>query len=138
MHLLTKKTIYRTRILILSIYIAFCAVIISKYQLSILVSILLFLAGGGLVLLLDPLLKPILNWRAKKISKQQLIIDKHINIAKKSNKKDFYLGPDKEHTVWARNLVEASTIYNAHVRPKVIKHPTKVFYYISKDCNNVN
>lgn len=123
-------------LIILTIYTAICASIIRYYQLSFPVSILLFLSGGGIVVLVNPLLKPIIKYQEKKAIEKQSVIDKHMAIAKKSGKKAFAIGPEKLHTVWAQNNFEANKLYHLHIAPRITYNPTKAFYYISKNCNN--
>ncbi len=135
---ISKISINKALILVLCIYIAICAYIINYFKLNIPVSILLFLSGGGVIILINPFLKPLVKLKQKAYDKKQKKIDFHINIAKKSGKRSFAMGPDKKHTVWAVNIVEAAKLYNLHIKPKLIKHPNKSFWYISKLCNNTS
>src|SRR5690606_15035938 len=100
-------------------------------------SILLYLSGFGIIILLDPLFYYFNKWRAKKLAKKQAVIDKHIKIAKKQGLSFYQLGPKKQHTVWAKDLLKAQKIYRDKILPNVVLHPKTEFYYISHACNNL-
>jgi hypothetical protein len=141
MYVFKKRSIILGQIFIISLWIAICAFIITKFNLKPLVSTLLVLSGGGLIMLVNPLLKPIVKLKKKKLEKDQRILDRHIQIAKKQGKKSYGYGPVengvKKHTVWAVNKLKADKLYNLHVAPKTIKNKTKAYYYISPVCHNL-
>jgi hypothetical protein len=119
-----------------AIYVAIIIAIVMLYNLNLQNSILLFLAGIGILVLLDPLLKIPLKYKLKRLQKKQDIIDKHIAIAKRAGKKCYHKGKNKQHTVWANNHIEAEKIFRHNFTEKQ-QTSVNPFYYISKDCNNL-
>lgn len=138
MYVFKESLIIKGQILVVCLWIAICTTICLKMELQLLPSIIIFLSGFGTLVILKPIVKIQNRIRQKKIDKDQLRVNKHIEIAKKQQKKMFTRGPEKQHTVWARNHVEADRLYNLHINPKTIKKPNKAFYYISAVCHNLN
>lgn len=133
---LTTKT-FKTAIFTFQLlHVLLACYVVYKLHTS-LVNSLILLFALIFVVVYDPLLKPLVIHKEKTIEKEQKVINKHMKIAKKQGKKPFPKGkPNKIHTVWANNSFEADKLYNLHIAPKIIKHPTTPFYYISKSCNN--
>lgn len=130
--------IYKNKAFIITIlvYITICYIIIKTYNFNLLTSILLLLSGGGIVILINPLLKLPLHYKLKAIQKKQDVIDKHITLAKKANKKCYYKGVNKQHTIWANNHIAAEKIFKEKFTPQQ-QQSKKEYYYISQSCNNL-
>ncbi|MGE5944107.1 MAG: hypothetical protein ACM31G_07190 [Flavobacteriales bacterium] len=132
---MTPKQIKLT---LLGVYTAIYAVILLIGNFTIRESILLYLAGFGLIILLDPLIKIYNVWRAKKSAKEQERINKYIKIAKKRGSSCFQVGPKKQYTVWAKDIIHANKIFRDLILPQSVLKPKKAYYYITRECNNLN
>ena len=131
------KTINKFFSIAAVIWITITTVVSNLYNFNIRESVLLVVSGPGILVLLNPLIKLLTRFLNKRTQKEQKRIDKFKAIAKKSGKKDFALGKKKQHTIWAKNHLEAQKLYNALIMPLQLKYPNKSFYYISKHCNNL-
>src|SRR5690606_37646132 len=100
------------------IYVAAYIYAIRTFNFNNLEKVLLFLSGSSLLFFITPFFKWIISRYNAGIQKEQKRINKHIVFPQKQGKKPFSMGPKKQHTVWATNLLAAQKIYNLKIQPK--------------------
>ncbi|MFV9549637.1 hypothetical protein [Algibacter sp. PT7-4] len=136
MNLTKKANAKKYKIIAISIWLVISLFVSITFKLTPFVCILFFFSGGGILFLIDPLLKPIIKTKQKKLYRKQQIINKHKKIVKKAGYKQFEY--KNKYVVWAKNKYEADKLFNLKIAPLLNKHPNKEFFYISKACNNIN
>lgn len=136
-----KNFILRNLTIFNILYFIFAVYVITILSLSIFGSmkfatavLVLFATIGACIIILF-LCKPVSNYNKKNLAKKQALVDKHKLVAQKQGRKPYAVGPNKEHTVFAKNQVEASSFYAEHMKHIAFKK-SEPLYYITKDCKN--
>ncbi|WP_323028440.1 hypothetical protein [Gelidibacter japonicus] len=108
-------------------------------------SILLLIATPTLLKLFLKFVVPFMQKKAevvsKSLKKEIMTEEQHkehqIKIARKEGRRPFRVGLEKQHTVYARDFIEANKFFNKHIDYLAKKHPKKKYYYVTKKYNNL-
>lgn len=128
-------------LLLISCLLLFDVSIILLFDFSWREIVLLLIATPTILLMVLKGIVPIMQKKANSFKKEMLTEnakkEHQMYIALKGGLTRFDLGPNKEHTVYARNLIEASKFYKKRIAPLVEANPGKAFYYVTKKFNNL-